>query len=218
MLFLIWVSLLLAWCWSSTQTQTEETQVSSGSEYSKTYEIKENIDSNYSLNWLIVSENTLTLVSSKAWMISSLNCQPWSRISKWQVVATITPDTSDPGYQNYIIQRGSIQSQIWTLNNTMSSTTSNFDIQISQLKSQKDNNDVQIKILQSNIENQKKQWVLTSWDISIQIKSLEDQIDYLNQSKQKLEESIASLEQSKTLVLDSKAKDLDKINLLIYHY
>jgi len=73
------------------------------------------------------------------------------------LIATITPDYTDPNIQNTEIQKKSLRDQIKNLQDTITSTSSNYNLQIDQLKNQKNNNTNQIRILSDNLEIQKKQ-------------------------------------------------------------
>lgn len=189
------VAITLAWCWK--QETTEIIEWKKELSFSKYYELSWNGKYDLNLYWNIVSDNIKNITSTRSWKISYLNCQPWTKVNKNTLIATITPDFSDPNIQNTEIQKKSLRDQIKNLQDTITSTNSNYSLQIDQLKNQKNNNNNQIRILSENLEIQRKQRDYSSWDISVQISSLEDQIQ--------------SLKNQRELLKESKEKDLNKI-------
>lgn len=198
------ITLALNWCWKSDQEQNSSSS-STSSQYISTFEITWWIYSQSSFNASVISENTKNIVSTRAWIITSINCEAWKKIKAKDLIARIEPDTSDVNYQNTSIQRNSINEQINNIQWVISFTKANFDAQAKQLENQKVNNEQQLKILEKNLVNLQKTQNLTSSDITLQIKNLEDQITSLIESKNFTEKNIQ-------ILTDNKAWDLHKIN------
>lgn len=189
--------LLLNSCWND-ETTTNNSNSWSVSTFTKYYNVDWEWDYNLKLYWNILADNTKNIVTTKGWKLTQLNCQPWTKVGPSTVIAAISPDFSDPTLQNNQIQISSLEQQKIIIENSITSTQSNYDLQVQQLKNQIENNDKQIELANQNLEILKKQKSLSSWDIDIQKQSLSSQIN--------------SVQNQVSLQNDNKSKDLWKIN------
>lgn len=197
----IYLLLVISFITFSSCTKIEEqteTQSWTTNSFTKYYDITDWMNYDLKLYWNVVSDNTKNVVTTRGWKLSQLNCQPWAKVTSNTIIATITPDYSDPSLQNNQIQIASLEQQKIILENSINSTISNFDLQTQQLKNQIENNTKQIELANQNLEILQKQKNFSSWDIEIQKENLESQIN--------------SIWNQIALQNDNKSKDLWKIN------
>ena len=141
------------------------------------------------LNANVISNNLLNITSSKAWIITYLNCNNWQHITKWEYIAKIVPDYNDSSMKTLINQKKTLNDQ---LNNTITiknSTLSSLDIQVSNLKTQKLSVSSQLSYSKDNLKKMINQKWLTSNDLELQTKNLEKQLLNLKDQKKILENS-----------------------------
>lgn len=150
------------------------------------------------LEWNIVSNNSLKKISSIAWKISELNCNAWTKVKKDTLIATITPDFTDPNIKWLVNTKNSLSLQLLNLEWIKLSTINNIDSQISTLNSSIVSAKEQLELTKKNYDLLIKQKSLTSSDISTQIETLEEQEK--------------NLIKQKDLIEKSKNQDLKKLN------
>lgn len=196
-LILISILFFVTSCWKE-EIENEEATGTWNNVFTKYYDITDWMNYDLKLYWNIVSDNTKNVVTTRGWKLSQLNCQPWTKVTPNTIIATITPDYSDPSLQNNQIQIASLEQQKIILENSINSTISNFDLQTQQLKNQIENNTKQIELANQNLEILQKQKNFSSWDIEIQ--------------KENLESQIKSIETQVSIQTDNKSKDLKKID------
>jgi len=209
--FFLMTSLILVWCWKEEVNIDTKNETITWSTYSEEYQITWTIFNNISLNGLVISENTKNIISSKAGIVKSLNCEAWKKVKASDFIAEIYPDSADVTIQNTNIQRASINEQISNIQNTINFTKSNFDAQLAQLKNQKENNVQQINSLKKNLENLSKQNDVSIGDIGVQTKTIEDQIKYLEDQIDYLQNTKALNNKNITLIKQNKEKELEKL-------
>lgn len=189
--------IFLTWCWKQESSVIIWEDIKNN-KYSQEYIVDENAISNINLYAIVESDSTKNVISTRWWTITKLNCQAWKQVKAWDTIAIISPDTSDPNYQNLQVQKIFLQWQLDNLNSTLISTISNFDSQKKNYETQRANNLNQIDILNQNFNNLKKQKELSSGDINIRIESAQEQLD--------------NLKISYTLTEKNKTETLNKID------
>ena len=209
-LLLLIVSLLTS-CEVKENKQAETVNVQDHKiECSDYYTVWSNVNKTIPLKAKVVSDKVKNVLSNNWWIVSYLNCEPWMKVNSKTLVAKITPDWSDPNVKNLVNQKRSLLTQITNLRNIIVSTKSNFASQLNSLNIQKANLETQINILTQNLsklQQQKKYWV---WDITTQVHTLKTQLQDLENTKKKLEESkqadLTKLNKSlKNIVFSSKS-------------
>lgn len=167
-----------------------------------------NIDkSNLELKWVVVSDDTKSISSPIAWVISYLNCTSWKKVYPKTLIAKVNPDFNNPNISNLSIQKASLVSQKANIESLKQTTITNFDNQISDLK-------WQIDILKKNMDLTKKSWDLSRLDLEKQIETLEDtltslekNLDLLNKSKLEALKSIETNKNSTYINIKNIVKD-----------
>lgn len=158
------------------------------------------------LQWNILSNNSITKASWIAWNITKLNCEAWKVVYPKTLIATITPDYTNPNIKSLLTSRDSLNLQLQNLKWIKLSTINNLDTQISTLVSSISSTNNGLNLALENYEMLVKQKGLTSSDLGTQLETLEEQLvnlikqkDLLNKSKkEELEKLNNSLENLKT--------------------
>lgn len=161
------------------------------------------------LEWNILSNNSIKKSSSILWKVTELNCEPWKEVNAGTLIATITPDFTDPNIKSLLNTKSSLELQLWNLQWIKLSTINNLDIQISTLNSNISSSNEQLELSKSNYDLLMKQKWLTSSDLSTQIETLVEQEKNLQKQK-------AILEKSKTEDLSKVELSLENIKTTSY--
>ena len=204
--------ILMAGC-GPKATQVENVAVASSSTSSyQTYVVSQSSWTKTNLDGIVVSSNIKNVITTKSWILNSLNCVPWANVWANDTIWVIVPDKSDPTIMNSSIQKTYLSAQIWNLQSMKNSAIASTNSQINLLNNQKWSTQGQIDIMKKSIENLQKQKSSTSWDLNIQIATLQDQKKLLAQQANKIQDQIRILENSKKNLDSSKSKDIEKIN------
>ena len=186
------------------------------------YLVTWDINTNLRLKWVTVIDNLKKVVSPNAWIVKTMNCNPWAKVTSDTLIAKIEPDWNDSSVKSLISQRTSLYTQISNTNSIIEQTKNNFDIQIKSLENQITDTQNQIDINNKNLaalKDQKKFWLgdldqqLES--LKVQLKNLNDQYVILENNKKndlsKTNDSLINLvDQIKLLTSDSLLK-IDEI-------
>lgn len=164
------------------------------------YNINWNGETILNLYWVVESQNTKIFSSNISWNVESLNCQVWKEVSKWDIIAKISPDVTDTAYKNASIQISSVKSQIANIYSIKEATLNSFDNQKNQLILQQKTSTEQLDLLNKNLSNIWNLKNISISDIDIQKEWLDEQLTTLNNSKsileQNKEKSLKSIENS----------------------
>ena len=170
------------------------------------------------LEWNILSNNSIKKSSSILWKVTELNCEPWKEVNSETLIATITPDFTDPNIKSLLNTKSSLELQLWNLEWIKLSTISNLDIQISTLNSNISSSNEQLELSKSNYDLLVKQKWLTSSDLSTQIETLVEQEKNLQKQKAILEKSkiedLSKVESSLENIKTTSYSTID--NILLY--
>lgn len=170
------------------------------------------------LEWNILSNNSIKKSSSILWKVSELNCEPWKEVNSETLIATITPDFTDPNIKSLLNTKSSLELQLWNLEWIKLSTINNLDIQISTLNSNISSSNEQLELSKSNYDLLVKQKWLTSSDLSTQIETLVEQEKNLQKQKAILEKSkiedLSKVESSLENIKTTSYSTID--NILLY--
>jgi len=151
------------------------------------------------LEWNILSNNSISKTSSIAWKITKLNCEVWNLVYPKTLIATISPDFTNPNIKWLVTTKNSLDLQLWNLKWIKLSTINNLDTQISTLESTISSSEDQLKLSKQNYDLLFKQKWLTSSDLASQLSTLEDQLTNLTKQKDLLDKS--------------KKDELEKLNI-----
>lgn len=199
--------LTLKWCGTTTtinEAIIEQTAV-------ETFTVKWESSKKLDLYGTIKLKSTETIQTTRAWRLTELSCQVWESVKKWDIIWVISPDTSSPQYQSYLIQNSSLQEQLNNMLTIQNSTQASFDIQIQQLELQKENSNNQLWSLEKNLKNLKTQQTLNQSDLDDQVSNLQNQVS-------NIEKSLEILEESKTTQLSTIQNNINNIHEQIFRY
>lgn len=206
---LLLITLLLVSCGSDIESDTDI--VSSNTELKEeTFIVWSWVKNIKKIEWQIISNNTVTEVSSINWNIELLNCENWEEINIWDLIAKITPDKNNQWVKNSITQLSSLNYQLSNTQSIKTTTINNFDTQLSSLISQKDSLYEQLDYLKNNLDSINAQKDLTSTDLT-------EQINLLNTTLENIKEQKIVLENSKNEDLNKVTSSIKNIKEQIYN-
>lgn len=206
---LLLITLLLVSCGSDIESDTDI--VSSNTELKEeTFIVWFWVKNIKKIEWQIISNNTVTEVSSINWNIELLNCENWEEINIWDLIAKITPDKNSQWVKNSITQLSSLNYQLSNTQSIKTTTINNFDTQLSSLISQKDSLYEQLDYLKNNLDSINAQKDLTSTDLT-------EQINLLNTTLENIKEQKIVLENSKNEDLNKVTSSIKNIKEQIYN-
>ncbi|MDD3144513.1 MAG: hypothetical protein PHV23_00215 [Candidatus Gracilibacteria bacterium] len=166
----------------------------------------------------ILSNNSIKKSSSILGKVSELNCEPGKEVNSETLIATITPDFTDPNIKSLLNTKSSLELQLGNLEGIKLSTINNLDIQISTLNSNISSSNEQLELSKSNYDLLVKQKGLTSSDLSTQIETLVEQEKNLQKQKAILEKSkiedLSKVESSLENIKTTSYSTID--NILLY--
>lgn len=195
---------LLASCWATDTTQTNNSEVSC----SDPLTINSWSLQSLNLKARVVADNIKNVTTNAGGNIEYLNCEKGTKVTEKTIIAKVKPDYTDPAVQNLINQSTMISGQIENTREIIASTKNSFSSQLESLQSQKSNLDSQLSILNDSydkLSEQKDFWVS---DIGKQQESLKIQLETLDNQ-------IKDLKELKTKLESSKKTDLAKLNITL---
>ncbi|MFK7780555.1 MAG: hypothetical protein QM490_05480 [Candidatus Gracilibacteria bacterium] len=152
----------------------------------------------------ILSNNSVKKLSSTSGKVTELNCQAGKEVYSKSLIATITPNLTDPNIKGLLTNRNSLDLQLGNLQGIKLSTVNNLDTQISTLVSSIDSSTEQLRLSNENYDMLVRQKGLTSSDLNTQLKTLEEQLINLNKQKDLLKKS----KNEELIKLDSSLQNL----------
>lgn len=181
----IWLMIIiLASCWANA---IEETKIIEKDIEKQTYEVWLKENNFINIYWNIVNSTTKIINPNISGKISYLFCEPWTKVSKNTLIASIEPNFDWQIYQNNSIQANTIINQIQKLNEIKEITKQNFESQKRQIELKKDELENSEKNIFENI------WDEKSW-LKNQIKIIDESINLLEKNKKEAEEDIKNQE------------------------